>query len=344
MLSYLIIIPLWLPAVTAYDAVVEKALHEKNDVMKSADINTKAHFIKSMISFLSSKAPMEPVKMEKLEKCGCASAPAPIKFGNGIGVQCVRDSEAEFDGSCGALCMNHKDEQLVSFCPVGFQPNCEKGCELNEYINDETDPEALLEKLDMIIWRLAQNLEPHMIEAFHTPMTEKKCGCAQPLTNIEFGSKFGYQCIRHEPGHPEALYDEACGPNCQDANKSDLILFCPPGWKKDCQEGCTWKFGINTSESLNRMIEAITGIMAHFKDAFPDPSTQAVLDCGCENRPATFGMGKACGRNAELIFDDTKCTGVRCTRETIDSVIFCPKGFVGNCKEGCTLEFSHDEL
>jgi hypothetical protein len=323
---------------------------QMREVMKSMDIKTKVHFIKSMTSFLTSKAPMDAVKMDKMKMCGCADAPVPIKWGNGIGVQCVRlkpEDNPEYDDSCGAVCVDNKGQQLASFCPLGYEPNCEKGCELQEsdIKDDNEEPHHLLKNLELIILLLSRNLDAHMIEAFHTPMTERQCGCAEAPKDIDFGSKFGYQCIRHERGHPEAYYEDSCGPVCQDANKSELALFCPPGFTKDCHEGCKWEFGENPGESLNKLVATITGIMTHFKDAFPDPSVQTVLDCGCKEKPSSLGtgLGKTCVRN-QVTFDDTKCLGVRCAPESIDYVIFCPIGFAGNCKDGCSLEIGHDEL
>merc|ERR1711918_189170 len=96
-------------------------------------------------------------------------------WGNRIGSQCVRLKEEqmpEYDPVCGDICVNNKGEELATFCPPGYRPDCKNGCELQEDDSgsENEDPEQLLKNVELVIMLLARTLDSHMTEAFHTPM------------------------------------------------------------------------------------------------------------------------------------------------------------------------------
>merc|ERR1711879_578965 len=71
----------------------------------------------------------EPNAARVLE-CACSGQVRPITYGGALGYYCLVKNPRDITPGCGPniLCRNDIGQDLVHFCPDGYDPSCTEGC------------------------------------------------------------------------------------------------------------------------------------------------------------------------------------------------------------------------
>merc|ERR1719436_2114860 len=129
-----------------------------------------------------------------MKACGCHHSPIQIYWGSKVGSVCQRGYPSVGhpvpydDATCQNACTDPHGEQLILFCPDGWEHNCKHGCIPPEFTNSASR---------MDFWELT--LTSLLLEGNdYIPVQEKylkMCRCKENIVRpIRFGTEIGHYC------------------------------------------------------------------------------------------------------------------------------------------------------
>lgn len=197
-----------------------------------------------------------PTEQKYLDECGCESKMRTIRYGTGIGFDCVMGKDAVKGERCNAqhLCRDKEERRLITFCPAGYLATC-NGCVADlpgVKINSDGDAEMTIDLEDIslderLAWMVTvltgYSMEVQSLVGWRPTIREiLGCACKDDLTPVPYGKRIGFSCPVHDA---KLINNEICRSTvlCRDADGNDLLHLCPDGFISSCDEGCTypWK-------------------------------------------------------------------------------------------------------
>lgn len=275
----------------------------------------------------------------RIQECGCYFSPTKIIHGSKVGLQCTRkfpDENPPYnEENCGRICNDPHNNDVVLFCPHGWDSDCARGC----FPPDKFESvEARIDFWELTLTSLMMYGSDYIAVA-QDYLT--KCGCDGKIRPIRYGSQVGFDCIVAET----AEYNEECGANyqCADAEGRQLAMFCPAGHKATCG-GCQKVLeDTKFTKRMEWMTNVVSGYARESLDVLGwEPSTQQIMDCACAGAVKRTDYGNNFGyncrvRDVEAIVEGCGRNVLCVDKEGHNLLHFCPDGFDPSCSEGCTL-------
>jgi len=219
-------------------------------------------------------------------------------------------------------------------------------------VTQEENEDELREMLDFVELNLSNLLQygtfPALYDASYTRIRE--CGCFYSPKKINWGSHIGLECRREvEPGEEIPAFDsEKCGIQCNDHHGFDTVLFCPPGWEKGCQSGCTPNEIFESTGARVDFWEAtLNGFLLQGTDHITiDDDYLDVCGCVSKARRILYGtkIGFDCVRGDDAE-DNPSCNAEsNCKDERGRTLVqFCPSGHTPSCS-GCVKVITGNDV
>ena len=289
--------------------------------------------------------------------CGCRDAAQlsiasrvadllfPITWGLRNGVACERgDRDSNHEGAwddavCGARCMQEapaspesnearRQREIAVFCPRGFSADCERGCVLPPLLQQPRPGttsglgrRALILE-DALHHLLRENVALQSLSATATPTTPAASESGRAPTHAQSHMEHMEQperLLNHVPYH--LLIECGCDPDSIERLQfgSKIGVRCVTTKTEAERSELELELGVDIEEHVEP------------KPPRSKPASSRGGGDGDAEHEHEEHEGEACGPHAI------------CTIDSIESVIFCPNGFVSDCKLGCVAPHRHPQ-